>query len=220
MFSLLRRSTRPRKPAVPQHGRPFLERLEDRISPAIFPGGGPPPPPPPGPETVSVNVTYDPNRQVTLTGQLSGQSGPLAYQGINLGGVVNGSTLTDSQGNYTITLGVSQLGQVTAASADGQSNTATATLVNGAPVISSFTATFEGGGMWEIAGSVSGAPTQGESVSFGGIPALNGASANVNPDGSFTLFIMVNNGNGGIATAQAVDWWGDISPVATTSVPD
>jgi hypothetical protein len=166
-----------------------------------------------------MSVTYDPNRQVTLSGQLSGSSGPIANQAINFGGVVQGSAVTDSQGNYSVTLSVSQLGQVTAASADGKSNTATATLMSGMPMIMGFEAINEGGGVWEFTGSVSGAPTQGESVSLGGIPALNGVSVNVSPDGSFTVFVSVASGNGGEATAQAVDWWGDTSEIAETAVP-
>ncbi len=170
-------------------------------------------------EMLTMNVTYDPNKQVTLSGQLSGPSGALANQTINLGGVVNGTATTDANGDYSVTLTVSQLGQVTAASADGLSNTATATLTSQAPTIMSFDATCEGGGVWEFTGTVMGAPTQGEVVNLGGIPALNGVSVNVNPNGSFTVFATVSSGNGGIATAEAVDWWGDTSAVEESGVP-
>jgi hypothetical protein len=168
---------------------------------------------------VSVNVTYAANKQVILSGNLMVQSGSNANQTINLGGAVSGTATTDSQGNYSVTLTASQLGQVTAASADGLSNTATATLMNGTPSIMSFNAIAEGGGVWEFTGTVMGAPTQGEVVNLGGIPALNNESVNVNPDGSFTVFATVTSGNGGTATAQAVDWWGDTSTVAETGVP-
>ncbi len=215
MFSLLTRSPRTRKPTS-RCVSLVLERLEDRLSPST--GGGPNPPPPPS-ENVTMNVTYDPNKQVTLTGQLSGAMGGIANQTINFGGAVKGTATTDAQGNYNVTLKASQLGQVTAASADGQSNTATSMLASQAPTISSFTATCEGGGVWLFSGSVTVAPTQGEVVNLGNIPALDGKTVNVNPDGSFSVYATVSSGNGGYATAQAVDWWGDTSTVATTSVP-
>lgn len=211
MLGLLHRAPRTRKPLAPRLTSLFLERLEDRLSPSTV--VGPPVPPPPG-ETVSLNVTYEQNKQVVLSGQLSNASGPVTNEGINFGGSVNGTATTDSQGNYSVTLTATSLGVVTAASADGLSNTAQYTLVGGSPMISNFNAQPLGGGLWEFSGSVSGAPTQGEVVNFGGINALQGQSVSVNADGSFDFYAIVNTGQGGTATAEAVDWWGDTSPVA------
>ncbi len=208
MFCLRTRSARSRKPVTARSVTPFLESLEDRICPTF----GPPA------EVLTLAVTYDPNQQVTLTGQLTKAGNPIGNETINFGGAVNGSVTTDSQGGYNITLTALQLGQLTAASADGRSS-ASATLVNGTPAISDFNATCEDGNTWEFTGSVSGAPMQGEVVNLGGIPALNNVQVNVNPDGTFCVLANVSSGNGGIATAQAVDWWGDTSDVAETSVP-
>ena len=205
MFDLLTRSPRTRKP-VTRSVSLCLERLEDRLSPTG------------GMEMLGMNVTYVQNKQVTLAGSLSSPSGPVTNQTINFGGVVKGTATTDAQGNYSVTLTASALGQVTAASADGLSNQATYTLVGGTPVINNFTAIPEGGGLWEFSGNVTGAPAQGEVVNFGGIPALENQSRNVQPDGTFSFFVVVASGQGGVATAQAVDWWGDTSKVAMTGV--
>ena len=165
-----------------------------------------------------MNVTYVQNKQVTLTGSLSSSSGPVTNQSINFGGVVKGTATTNAQGNYSVTLKASALGQVTATSADGLSNQATSTLVGGTPKINNFTAMPEGGGLWEFSGNVTGAPAQGEVINFGGIVALDNVTRNVQPDGTFAYFTNVGTGQGGVATAEAVDWWGDTSEVAMTGV--
>jgi hypothetical protein len=203
MLGLRNRSPRTPKSA-PVSVRPYLESLEERLCPTIT-------------NALYLSVTYAPNQQVILHGQLMGDHN--TGQTINLGGAVNGTAMTDGQGNYSVTLKASQLGQVTASEANGQSNPASATLTSQVPTISSFTATCEGGGVWMFRGSVTGAPTQGEVVNLGGIPALDDQSVNVNPDGSFIVYATVSSGNGGCATAEAVDWWGETSEVATTSVP-
>jgi len=213
MFELSRAS-RTRKPVAPRFASLFLERLEDRLSPVSIV----PPPPTPAGESLTLNVTYLPNQQATFSGQLTGPSGAVANQTINLSGVVNGTATTNSQGNYSVTLAVPQLGQENAMSADGLSNIAQYTLVGGSPVISNFDAVSEGNGLWLFSGTVSGAPTQGEVINFGGINALMGQSVDVNPDGTFDFYAIVNTGQGGWASAQAVDWWGDTSATAVELV--
>jgi hypothetical protein len=196
MFGLLTRSSRPRHAAARRYVRPTLERLEDRLAPT---------------NQLTLSVAYDPHQQVTLSGQLTGSN--TAGQVIMFGGAVKGSAVTDSNGQYSVTLQASSLGQVNAAEVAGQSNMATANLVSAIPNIT-FTASPEGNGVWLFSGTVTGAPTQGEVVNFGGITPLAGQSTDVNADGSFSFTCIVNEGQGGVATAQAVDWWGDSSAVA------
>lgn len=205
MFDLLTRSSRVRKPSVSRFVRLSLERLEDRLCLNVS-------------ETLSLNVVYLANRQATFQGQLLSQADPVPNQTINLTGAVNTTVTTDSQGHYSVTLPVSQLGQESAKSADGLSNTAQYTLAGGSPVISNFKAVSEGSGLWCLSGTVSGAPTQAAVVNFTGINAVNGQSEQVNSDGTFDFYVIVNSGNGGWVNAEAVDWWGDTSPIATTSV--
>ncbi len=204
MFGLLTRSSRSRKPLARRTTTLGLERLEDRLSPSSA-----------GSESIYLNVTYLPGKQATFSGQLTDKSVPVPNATINLTGVVKASATTDSQGNFRITLSIPQLGTENAASADGLSNTALATLQGGSPSISNFTAVAEGGGVWLFSGTVTGAPTQGEVVNFGGIIPLQGESIPVKSDGTFSFYATVPSGDGGWATAQAVDWWGDTSQIAS-----
>jgi len=206
MFALLGRSRSGPHSMAPRSVRPQLERLEDRLSPSSMT------------EMLCLTVTYQPNQQVTLSGQLYNPNGSSGGQTIDFGGAVSGTATTNSQGQYSVTLKASQLGQVTAVSADGLSNTAQATLVSGTPTISNFSAVPEGGGLWLFTGQVSGAPTQGEVIQFDGLTALAGKSCNVNSDGMFSYYCYVPSGQGGVAVADAVDWWGDTSSDATTAV--
>jgi hypothetical protein len=175
------------------------------------------PPMPPPMENINMQVTYDPNRQVTLTGGVSNTPTP-GGQTIQFGGIVSGTTTTNAFGSFSITLPVKELGQVTATSTSQPCNTASANLVSQQPVITNFKAINEGNGVWLFTGSVSGPPTQGEVVDFGGILPLTGKSVAVNADGTFSFCGMVACGQGGIAWAEAVDWWGDTSNPAQTPV--
>jgi hypothetical protein len=215
MFGLFSRLSRPRALPARRTTSLFLERLEDRLSPSMGGAGG-------GvqiPETITLNATYNPNKYATFSGQLTNRYGPVANHSINLTGVVNASTITDANGKYTTkALNIPNLGTEYAASTDGLSNTAQFTLVGGSPVISNFKAVSQGGGLWLLSGNVTGAPAQGEIINFGGINALQGQSTPVNLDGSFTFYVMVKSGQGGWASAEAVDWWGDTSDPAAAFV--
>jgi hypothetical protein len=212
MLASLTRAPRSRKRQTPRFGPLFLERLEDRLSPTSVS------PPSPTTENLSLNVTYQQNQQVTLSGQLTNSSGPIANEGVNFSGAVTGTATTNAQGAYSVTLKASQLGTVSAVSADGQSNIAQYTLVSNTPTITSFEAESLGAGLWEFFGTVANAPTQGEVINFGGLTALEGQSVSVNSNGSFSYYCIVNSGQGGWATAEAVDWWGDTSQMAVTMV--
>jgi hypothetical protein len=165
------------------------------------------------PENLTLSVTYLPNKQVTLSGQLTGTSTP-GGECINLMGAVEGTAVTNAQGYYSVTLTAQSLGQVSAATADGLSNTATAMLVSAASTLSNFVATQEGPGLWLFTGNVNGAPTQGMMINFAGLQSMQGQSISVNPDGSFAFYFQVPAGQNGIVSAQAIDWWGDTSNTA------
>lgn len=204
MFGLLNRSSRTRKPLARRSTTLRLERLEDRLCLSTV-----------AQEGITLNVTYLPGKEAILSGHLSSYGNPIANEPINLTGVVKTSATTDSQGNYSITVGIPQLGNEMAADANGKSNTALFTLQGGSPTIQDFTAVAEGNGVWLFSGSVTNAPAQGEVVNFGGITPLEGQSTAVNADGSFAFYATVPSGQGGIATAEAVDWWGDTSEIAS-----
>lgn len=203
MFGLLTRPSRSRKSLVRRSTPLCLERLEDRLCPA---------------ETISLNVTYLPGSEATFSGHLQNQNGPMANQVINLTGPVQASTTTDSQGNYSVTQAVPQLGTEYAASADGLSNIAQFTLQGGGVTIGNFSATDLGNGYWLFSGTVSGASTQGAVVNFSGITPLQGQSTSVNADGTFSFYATVPPDQIGTVNAQAIDWWGDASPTASAEM--
>jgi hypothetical protein len=216
MFGLLTRPPRNRKPVARRNVSLCLERLEDRLTPSE-PGLYHPPLLPPS-ETLSMIVTYDPGKYVTLTGQVTGTN-IRGNQTIQFSGVVIGTTTTDMNGNYSATLKAQNLGSVTAVATGGlYCNPVTATLVSQVPTITNFKAINEGNGVWLFTGSVSGPPTQGEVVDFGGIGALQSTQVAVNSNGTFSFTAMVPIGGGGVAWAEAVDWWGDTSQGVTTNV--
>jgi hypothetical protein len=159
-----------------------------------------------------MNVQYLPNRQVTISGQVSNTS-QLSEQ-IQITGAVKGTVTSNAQGFYSITLPVTQLGKVMVSDADPQSNIPSAVLVGAAPQITSFHAVCEGGGVWLFEGTVTGAPTQGEVVKLGGISACQDVTCKVNADGTFDEYVQINPGNGGLVSAQAVDWSGNTSQTA------
>jgi hypothetical protein len=166
-----------------------------------------------------LTTTYLQNKHAVFSGHLDNRYGPVAYQGINLTGVVNATATTDANGNFsTKALIIPNLGTESAASTDGLSNTANYTLVGGSPVVGNFQAVSQGGGLWLFSGTVTGASAQGEIVDFSGINALQGQSTAMNSDGSFAFYAMVKSGQGGWAGAEAVDWWGDTSSPATAFV--
>lgn len=207
MFGLLTRSSRSRKSLARRTTTLCLERLEDRLSPSTAAA-----------DSLSLDVTYLQGQQATFSGQLRSPTGPIANATINLSGVVDGSTTTDSQGNYSITLSIPQLGTEDAVAPNTSANEALVQVVGGSPTISDFTAVAEGNGLWLFSGTVTGAPTQGEVVNFGGITPLQGQSTEVNSDGTFDFYAIIPSGEGGWAYAQAVDWWGDTSPKAVDYV--
>jgi hypothetical protein len=207
MFGLLTRSSRSQKPLARRTTTLCLERLEDRLSPSGLVA-----------DSLSLGVTYLQGKQATFSGQLTSPSGPIANATINLSGVVTATTTTNSQGNYSITLSIPQLGTEDAVAANTNANEALCEVVGGSPAISDFTATPEGNGLWLFSGTVTGAPTQGEVVNFGGIAPLQGQSTSVNSDGTFDFYAIIPSGEGGTASAQAVDWWGDTSQIEVTYV--
>jgi hypothetical protein len=168
-------------------------------------------------ENLNMQFTYEPNKQVLFTGGVSNTPNP-GGQTIQFSGAVSGDTTTSANGSFSVSLPATSLGGVSATSISQPSNTVTVTLVSQQPVITNFQAINEGNGMWLFTGSVSGPPTQGEVVNFGGIVPLTGKSVTVNADGTFSFVGMVAVGQGGTAWAEAVDWWGETSNAAQAPV--
>jgi hypothetical protein len=87
------------------------------------------------------------------------------------------------------------------------------------PVIYNFTAA-ESGEFWIFAGNVSDPndPVSGFTVTFGGLPSLNGKTTTVQANGTFSLAVQLGADENGGATAQTIDPHGAASNLATAYV--
>jgi hypothetical protein len=85
------------------------------------------------------------------------------------------------------------------------------------PHIDSFTATRAVNNIWVFQGHVTDS-SPSATVYFGGLPELEGKTAAVQSDGTFSLSVQLASGESGNATAQAFDYWGLDSNIATFMV--
>ena len=219
MLGLLTRSRRPARPASPASPRPVrpcLESLEARDCPSF----------------VTLNVAYGAGQQITLYGTLmsaagsstpgfgsqQSMSGAVAGGTIAFSGSAAGTVTTDCNGNFAYTTNALSLGEVDAATTDGQSNVAKVVLASSAPVISNFKAVEEGNTRyWDITGHV----TDGNFSAAGLVVHLTGApvtvynggqglNTTVDSNGNFDLCVCLNGtgtDNGGVY-ATTTDAWG------------
>lgn len=171
------------------------------------------------PSTLSMGVTYGNQNSITLAGQLTNTPTP-AGQTVVFNGQAAGSTTTDANGNYSITLLANGVGNVYAGTRDGQSNVAQVTLTDAAPEIDDFAATPESKNLWVFTGHVTDRTAAGLVVHFGGLASLNGLTATTDSNGDFSLTVQLNgtqsdNGNAGVWTT---DWYNITSQPATYRV--
>ncbi|HLW65297.1 MAG TPA: hypothetical protein VKS79_08260 [Gemmataceae bacterium] len=161
-------------------------------------------------------ITYGHQRSITITGEVIAEDPDGLF--VSLGGVVSGSTTTDSNGNFSVALPAAALGNVTAQifGANGESNVAVHALSVPPPQIDSLAYTEEPGNSFVITGHVNCQDPQGLTVSFGGqVFALDGKSATVGADGWFQITLTIPINDNGTYTAQVTDYWGQQSNVAT-----
>lgn len=148
-----------------------------------------------------------PNRQVTVSGQVSSGAGLT----VTLSGVVSASVTTGSNGSFTFTGTAGSLGQVNASVTDvwGQTGTGAAQLTNQAPTITNFNGENTGvQNIWDFEGQVSGQWVPGETVTFSGIAALQNVQVTVGSDGWFHVQVQLSSSDTGMLVATVTDWWG------------
>jgi hypothetical protein len=170
--------------------------------------------------TISLSVTYNGKTNVTLSGTVTDLYASPAGLTVTISGVVNGSAVTDSNGNFTLTTNASALGVVNASTIDSRgvgSNVASVTLQANPPVISNFAAVGGANQMYTFSGTVTDQTPAGLVIAFGGIPSLANKTTTVNADGSFSLTVQLqcDGTDNGFASAQTTNWWGLQSNVAT-----
>jgi hypothetical protein len=208
MFGLFTRAARQAAPATTRFVRPTLEALEARDCPS----------------TITLSITgYAANKVVTAGGQVADTPNPGGLTvNLTLGGQAWCSTTTDANGNWSISATASSLGQITAATGDGQSNTASAMLTDSQrPVIDAFDCVSEGNQWVLFTGHVTDANYQGMVIQFNGIHTMDGQSTTVDSKGNFAFLAHLDGkaDDIGVLNGQAVDWYGLASAFAETDVP-
>jgi hypothetical protein len=197
MFGLL--SHKKARSAAPRLARPRLEPLEGRDAPG----------------TLTAGVTYGEGRSITLSGTLSGVP-TVANQTIQIAGQANGTAVTDANGNYTVTLTATALGDV---HVGYDPNTwTTVTLTDTAPTLNDFFGNEGENRVWTFTGTTTYNRSYSDlTVYFGGAPvSIRGESTEVSTDGTYSLGVQLNGTitDNGTASAWVVDAWGLKSNVA------
>src|SRR5207248_2009572 len=106
------------------------------------------------------------------------------------------------------------LGNISGSAKDcwGQvSNIVTVTATDSAPIVANLTASTSDSYTWTITGTVSGCDhPAGLTVVFSStdIPSVNGKTAIVQADGTFSLSVVITPGQSGYIYAQTTSWWG------------
>lgn len=173
----------------------------------------------PNPPQISLNLTYESENRVTLWGQVNAEA-PAGLT-VSFGGQYSGTTVTDTSGSYSITVQPTGLGEIYASVTDAQgliSDSVAVTVTSDSPRITEFYATQIGGTIWRFYGTVQDEWTSGLTIHFGGLATLEGQTATVNADGTFSLSIELSQGEEGSVTAQTTDWWDLVSLLAEAQV--
>jgi hypothetical protein len=182
-----------------------VERLEGRDCPAA-------------PVITTMSFTELPQKVVNIKGTVTDDQG-FANVTVSLSGVVTGVTTVSGTGQFNVQLTATGLGQVTAVAYDSQQQLYSTPyylqITSTPPVISGFKGVENPDGTWTFSGYVTDAVRQGETVRFGGLNALQGKSAAVDPySGYFSLTVTLQASDQGTATAQVTDQWGQASNLA------
>jgi hypothetical protein len=168
---------------------------------------------------VSFSIAYGQQHMVTLSGRVTDEHpGGLT---VNFGGVVTGSAVTNADGTFSITLQASALGQVQAMTTDTWgvgSAVASATVANGAPQLVAVSAVEGTNNVWTIQGTVSDECAQGLTVSFSGLPSVEGKTATVSSNGTFCLIVTLQPGECGTISALTTDWWDTTSNLSSWDI--
>lgn len=188
---------------TPRRARPSLETLEGREVPA----------------SLSLAVTYGHAKSITLSGTLTDHNNP-SMQTINLTGKASGMTMTNAQGQFSVTVDATELGNVTATVGDASAN-ATVTLTDVTPTLT-LVADEGTSNIWSFSGEVSSTRSRlGMTIEFGGLHTLTTAPTTLtDSDGEYEYIVMLNglSSDNGTAQARAKTAWGTYSAWATADV--
>jgi hypothetical protein len=173
------------------------------------------------PTIANLNYLWGASKQVTITGTVN-DAVPAALTvnigGSAFGGGLAGTITTDSQGNFSITLTATQLGQVMVCTSDqwGQSSApASIKLSDSTPTITDFTAVQGVGHSWTFTGTVTAGYAPGLTVNFSGLPEVANLTATVQANGTFSLTVTLNADDSGYVNCAVTDCWNLTSATAS-----
>jgi hypothetical protein len=160
--------------------------------------------------SLNLTLTYGPSRQVTVSGRVMyAQPGGMT---VSFSGAATGSVVTNADGTFSKTMTAQSLGVINATTQDvwGLSSAAAqVTVSNTAPKIT-LMAYNVSGNLWSFSGRVTDNYAPGLVVTFTSstMPDLNGKTAVVQADGTFSLTVTLQPGEQGWLDVAVTDWWG------------
>jgi len=177
-------------------------------APAPPPPAPPPPPGNPAPVIQSFTATQVAGKKFRLRGTVSDNTPASCV--VVFYGAASGVAMCNNSGQFDGTFDVATLGDVTAKANDGTQNSepVTKTLTNAAPTISDFKAIQGPNNTWTFQGKVTDEASCGLTATFRGPPGIDGQTATVLADGTFSLPVTLPATSSGYVTVTVVDWWG------------
>jgi hypothetical protein len=176
--------------------------------------GGPPGGPPIGgggapnvaPLIETLNAIQLPGRKFRISGRVSDDTPGRC--GVVITGAASVTAMCDANGNFDATCDVPTPGAITAVAGDGEleSGPTYSTLVNNAPTVSVI-AVQGPGNTWTFSGTVGDECPAGLTVSLSGPAGVNGATATVGANRSWSVTVTVAPGTRGYVTATVTDWY-------------
>jgi len=179
---------------------------------ALGDGGGPNNPP----AITSINAIQVAGQKFRIYGTVSDETP--GNCGVVLSGAAGGVVLCDASGNFDAVFDVATPGGATATPGDGvQSGQAvTLNLTNLAPATTVSASTNRG--LLTIRGTVTDEVVAGLTVTLSG-KGVNGLSATVLADGTWSTTTTIVPGSHGTVTAKVTDWYGAIGQATTGRMP-
>src|SRR5262249_8790383 len=145
---------------------------------------------------------------VSLVGQVTDASpGGLTVQ---FTGVFNGTAVTAANGSFSAVGVASSTGVIQATATDHNDVTLTgqASVIDTAPTITNFQINCVSGTTYRFSGQVSAQAPAGMIVTFSGLSDVQGKTAIVNADGTFSVDLTLSSGDCGMVGAVVTDWYG------------
>jgi hypothetical protein len=169
------------------------------------------------PVITGLSATQVPGQKFTISGRVA-DNNPGSCT-VTISGVASGTTTCDAQGDFSVTLAVPTLGNISVVASDGTLNSTAAglNLINGAPGITM--QAVRNGAQVTFSGSVADEAPAGLTVTLSGTRAVNGRTATVAADGSWSITVTIlagNGGSGGNVTATVTDWYGQTGQAYTS----